>query len=84
MAYAEELLEFAQELANLHPDAPHQPSLRRAVSTAYDALFHLLISEATKTRSRGTAVDRAAQALFVMVKHRARTCWLITFMIFTS
>ncbi|HUI82497.1 MAG TPA: hypothetical protein VLY24_31460 [Bryobacteraceae bacterium] len=52
MAYAEELLEFAQELANLHPDAPHQPSLRRAVSTAYYALFHLLISEATKNWQR--------------------------------
>ena len=47
MAYAEELLELAQELASLHPDSPRQPSLRRAVSTAYYALFHLLISEAT-------------------------------------
>ena len=47
MAYANELLELAQELANLHAAHPHQPSLRRAVSTAYYALFHLLISEAT-------------------------------------
>lgn len=52
MAYAEELLELAQELANLHPDSPHQPSLRRAVSTAYYALFHLLISEATANWQR--------------------------------
>jgi hypothetical protein len=47
MAYADELLELAQEIANLHPQQPHQASLRRAVSTAYYALFHLLISEAT-------------------------------------
>jgi hypothetical protein len=52
MAYANELLELAQELANLHPDYPHQPSLRRAVSTAYYALFHLLISEATANWQR--------------------------------
>jgi hypothetical protein len=52
VAYAEELLELAQELASLHPDSPHQPSLRRAVSTAYYALFHLLISEATANWQR--------------------------------
>lgn len=46
MAYAHELLQFAQEIANLHPEEAHQPSLRRAISTAYYALFHLLISDA--------------------------------------
>ena len=52
MAYANELLELAQEIANLHPGHPHQPSLRRAVSTAYYALFHLLIAEATANWQR--------------------------------
>ncbi len=52
MAYADELLELAQEIANLHSQQPHQASLRRAVSTAYYALFHLLISEATSNWSR--------------------------------
>jgi len=33
-------------MANLHPDESHQPSLRRAVSTGYYALFHLLIADA--------------------------------------
>lgn len=33
-------------MANLHPEEAHQPSLRRAVSTGYYALFHLLISDA--------------------------------------
>ncbi len=52
MAYADELLELAQDIANLHPDQAHQSSLRRAVSTAYYALFHLLIAEATANWSR--------------------------------
>jgi hypothetical protein len=47
MAYADDLLELAQQLANLEPTNPRQASLRRAVSTAYYGLFHLLISEAT-------------------------------------
>lgn len=46
MSYADELLGLAQDIANL-PQQPYQSSLRRAVSTAYYALFHLLISEAT-------------------------------------
>src|SRR5882757_780670 len=47
MAYADDLLELARHLASLEPTNPGQASLRRAVSTAYYALFHLLISEAT-------------------------------------
>jgi uncharacterized protein (UPF0332 family) len=47
MAYADDLLELAQHLANLEPANPGKACLRRAVSTAYYALFHLLISEAT-------------------------------------
>src|SRR5580658_2808224 len=46
MAYAEDLLELARHLA-LEPTGARQACLRRAVSTAYYALFHLLISEAT-------------------------------------
>jgi len=52
MAYADELLELAYDIANLHSTKPHQSSLRRAVSTAYYALFHLLISEATANWNR--------------------------------
>jgi len=47
MAYADDLLELARHLATLEPADPRQACLRRAVSTAYYALFHLLISEAT-------------------------------------
>lgn len=52
MDYADESLELAQEIANPHARYPRQSSLRRAVSTAYYALFHLLISEATSNWSR--------------------------------
>ena len=52
MAFADDLLEQAYHLANLESGEPKQASLRRAVSTAYYALFHLLISEATSNWSR--------------------------------
>jgi uncharacterized protein (UPF0332 family) len=47
MPYADDLLELAQYLATMEQTNPRQACLRRAVSTAYYALFHLLISEAT-------------------------------------
>ena len=52
MTYADELLELAKDVADLPNPYSHQPSLRRANSTAYYALFHLLISEATLNGSR--------------------------------
>jgi hypothetical protein len=45
MAYHDELIAHAELLATL-PDAPRQADMRRAVSAAYYALFHLLTSEA--------------------------------------
>ncbi len=45
MAFADDLLEQAYHLANKDAQ-PTQASLRRAVSTAYYALFHLLIDDA--------------------------------------
>src|SRR5260370_10190 len=47
MAFADDLLEQARHLANRERKKPRLASLRRAVSTAYYALFHLRISEAT-------------------------------------
>src|SRR5277367_3991443 len=47
MPFPDDLLEQAKHLANRERRKPRQASLRRAVSTAYYALFHLLISEAT-------------------------------------
>jgi uncharacterized protein (UPF0332 family) len=46
MALAQDLLEQARHLANREPKRPKQASLKRAVSTAYYALFHLLTTAA--------------------------------------
>ncbi len=46
MAYADDLLHLAIEIANFRRTDAHQASLRRALSTAYYALFHLLVSDA--------------------------------------
>ena len=48
MPFAQDLPEQSHHLANREPRRPRQASLRRAVSTAYYALFHLLIQEATR------------------------------------
>jgi uncharacterized protein (UPF0332 family) len=46
MAFADDLLDQAYDLVRKDGSNPKQASLRRAVSTAYYALFHLLIDEA--------------------------------------
>lgn len=58
MSYADDLLELAQDLANFHAKSPRQANLRRAVSTAYYAIFHLLISEATLNWARDELRDQ--------------------------
>jgi uncharacterized protein (UPF0332 family) len=52
MSFPNDLLEQARHLANREPRRPRQASLRRAVSTAYYALFHLLSIETAKNWSR--------------------------------
>lgn len=46
MSLHDDLLEQATQLARLDPRRPKQANLRRAVSSAYYALFHLLTEEA--------------------------------------
>lgn len=53
-----DLLRQARQLAVKEPRRPLQASLRRAVSTSYYALFHLLVDESTKRMLRGR--DRVA------------------------
>jgi uncharacterized protein (UPF0332 family) len=49
MAYSDELIEHANFLVDLNvPNDPKQVDLRRAVSAAYYAIFHLLTSEAAQ------------------------------------
>jgi len=47
MSFPSHLLEQARHLAHRERKRPRQASLRRSVSTAYYALFHHLINEAT-------------------------------------
>lgn len=52
MAFHDDLLQQAFQLVHNEPTDPNQASLRRAVSPAYYALFHLLINEAVANWSR--------------------------------
>lgn len=47
MSLHDDLLHLARELVDRNAPAPVEAKLRRAVSTAYYALFHLLVQEAT-------------------------------------
>jgi hypothetical protein len=62
MAFAEDLLKQAFLLLNKEPKTPTQASLRRSVSTAYYALFHLLIQDASVNWSRLDTRDYLARA----------------------
>src|SRR5580704_5744522 len=61
MSLPEDLLEQAQHLAGREPKRPRQASLRRAISTGYYALFHLLISEAILNWKRAGDRDDLAR-----------------------
>jgi uncharacterized protein (UPF0332 family) len=62
MPFAQDLLEQSRHLANREPRRPRQASLRRAVSTAYYALFHLLIQEATRNWRKASQRPLLARA----------------------
>ena len=62
MALADDLLKQAFLLLNKEPKNPTQASLRRSVSTAYYALFHLLIQEASSNWSRADTREYLARA----------------------
>jgi len=62
MPFAHDLLEQSWHLANRERNRPRQASLRRAVSTAYYAVFRLLTTAAAanwKTARHRTALARA-------------------------
>jgi hypothetical protein len=66
MAFADDLLEQAYHLANRDSEAPSQANLRRSVSTAYYALFHLLIEDAVGKWS----VERQRSAIGRTFEHK--------------
>ena len=52
MEFANDLLYLSRQLAILDGETPRQATLRRSISTAYYALFHLLISSAAENWNR--------------------------------
>lgn len=58
MALSSELLEQARHLARREPKRPKQASLRRAASSAYYALFHFLVEQASRFIVSGGGKDR--------------------------
>lgn len=62
MNLAEDLLEQANHLARREKRKPKQASLRRAVSTAYYAVFHLLVAEAVGNWKRSDQRAKLARA----------------------
>lgn len=71
MSLDSDLLKQARLLATKDRARPKQASLRRAVSTAYYALFHLLVREATERLLRGTALSEYRPGLARSFQHRA-------------
>jgi len=59
MSLQRDLLAQAQHLATKEPKRPKQASLRRGVSTAYYALFHLLTDESSRFLVSGNAAGRS-------------------------
>ena len=66
MAYHENLLTHAQQLLYKNVENPEQADLRRSVSSAYYALFHLLIDETVAN----WRYDESRNGLARMFEHR--------------
>jgi hypothetical protein len=81
MGIAEDLLRQADHLATYEGLNPSQASLRRAVSTAYYAVFHLLAEAAARRWSGApeaqTGVERGFQhgAMKSISKQFAKQTW---------
>jgi len=64
MAIAEDLLALAGRLAKPVTGEPEQASFRRSISTAYYALFHLLVQDAVQIWSSSTSAQLALERRF--------------------
>lgn len=58
MSLHHDLLEQARHLAKRERRRPRQASLRRSISAAYYAVFHLLVHEGSSLLASGTGVPR--------------------------
>lgn len=60
MALSRDLLAQARLLVDKEPKRPKQASLRRAISSSYYALFHLLVDQSCRFVVSGNSVERRA------------------------
>ncbi len=71
MAFAEDLLDQAFLLLNKETKNPKQASLRRAVSTAYYAVFHLFVQEACANWNPPAVRENLARAFSHQTMYKA-------------
>lgn len=64
-----DLLEQARQLARHEPRRPKQASLRRAASTAYYAVFHLLVDAASRELVSGQGQEALRQRVARALNH---------------
>lgn len=69
MALHDDLLKQARHLADMDRRRPKQASLRRAVSSAYYAIFHALIDDASRFLLRGAARESLRNQLARAFEH---------------
>lgn len=70
MSYHHDLLRQARHLATKEPRRPSQASLRRAASSAFYALFHLLTDEASRRLVTGPGRTALRHTLGRSYQHR--------------
>lgn len=76
MSLHDDLLEQAREFLDRDPRRPKQSNLRRAISTAYYALFHLLLFEASTLITTGIALRHLVSRAFIHSEmNRASKCF---------
>lgn len=69
MSLQRDLLRQARQLALHEPRRPRQASLRRAVSAAYYAVFHLLLDAVSREVVSGSDHDLLRQTVSRAVTH---------------
>lgn len=69
MSLQRDLLDQAHQLARHEPKRPRQASLRRAVSTGYYAVFHLLVDAASREIVSGQGQDMLRQSVGRALNH---------------
>ncbi len=72
MAYSDDLVEKAKSLAATDPRRPKQANIRRALSSAYYALFHEIVDRAARSILLGAdAAGPIGSRLRRTIEHRA-------------